>query len=83
MSLGPILGAGGIAMIVPPSADIVLLASLASLSVGKLLMAGIIPGLLMGVLYAGYIIIRCYLQPSIAPSYSVPHIPLLKKSKLL
>jgi tripartite ATP-independent transporter DctM subunit len=82
MSLGPILGAGGIAMIIPPSADIVLLASLASLSVGQLLMAGVLPGVMMGILYAGYIILRCYFQPSIAPSYSVPHIPLGKKIRL-
>lgn len=82
MSLGPILGAGGIAMIIPPSADIVLLASLASLSVGQLLMAGVLPGVLMGILYAGYIVLRCYFQPSIAPPYTIPHIPLGKKIRL-
>jgi tripartite ATP-independent transporter DctM subunit len=76
MSLGPIIGSGGIAMIIPPSADIVLLASLASLSVGQLLMAGVLPGILLGILYAGYIVIRCAIQPSIAPPYQVPHIPL-------
>jgi tripartite ATP-independent transporter DctM subunit len=76
MSLGPIIGSGGIAMIIPPSADIVLLASLASLSVGQLLMAGVLPGILLGILYAGYIVIRCALQPGIAPPYQVPHIPL-------
>ena len=76
MSLGPIIGSGGIAMIIPPSADIVLLASLASLSVGQLLMAGVLPGILLGILYAGYIVIRCSLQPGIAPPYQVPHIPL-------
>ena len=76
MSMGPILGSGGIAMIIPPSADIVLLASLASLSVGQLLMAGVFPGILMGILYAAYIVIRCAMQPSIAPPYEVPHIPL-------
>lgn len=79
MSLGPILGSGGIAMIIPPSADIVLLASLAALSVGDLLMAGVFPGVLMGILYAAYIVIRCYLQPSIAPPYKIPHILLSRK----
>jgi tripartite ATP-independent transporter DctM subunit len=42
-------------------------------------MAGVLPGLLMGLLYAGYIIIRCYLQPSIAPPYNIPPIPLKAK----
>lgn len=81
MTVGPVMGSGGIAMIIPPSGGIILLASLAYVSVGKLLMAGVFPGLLMGILYATYIIIRCYLQPSIAPPYIVPPAPLLKKIK--
>lgn len=81
MSVGPVMGSGGIAMIVPPSGDIVLLASLAYVSVGTLLMAGVFAGVLMGILYAAYIITRCYLQPSIAPPYKMPPIPLLKKIK--
>lgn len=81
MSVGPVMGSGGIAMIVPPSGDIVLLASLAYVSVGTLLMAGVFAGVLMSILYAAYIITRCYLQPSIAPPYKIPPIPLLKKIK--
>lgn len=79
MSAGPIMGSGGIAMIIPPSGDIVLLASLAYLSVGTLLAAGIIPGLLMGALYGTYIVVRCFLQPSVAPSYKVASVPLRQK----
>lgn len=81
MTVGPVMGSGGIAMIIPPSFDIVLLASLAYVSVGGLLMAGIFPGVLMGVLYSVYIIGRCYLQPSIAPPYKTPPMPLLYKIK--
>jgi len=79
MSLGPIMGGGGLAMIIPPSALAVLLASLARISVGKLLISGIIPGLILAFFYAAYIIIRCWLQPSIAPSYKVMPTPLAKK----
>lgn len=79
MSIGPIIGSGGLAMIVPPSALGVLLASVAEVSVGKLLIAGIIPGLIMGALYATYVITRCYLQPSIAPSYAVTAISISQK----
>ena len=79
MSVGPVLGAGGIAMIIPPSGDIVLLASLAYVSVGKLLVAGIMPGILMGINYGIYVVGRCYFQPQLAPPYKVPPIPLLKK----
>ncbi|MCG8565359.1 MAG: TRAP transporter large permease [Desulfobacterales bacterium] len=71
MAVGPIIGVGGLAMLIPPSSLVVVLAGIAHISVGKLLLAGAIPGLLMGSLYAAYILIRCHLNPSLAPSYPV------------
>lgn len=79
MSLGPVLGAGGLAIMIPPSAMAVLLGAIGEISVGKILMAIIVPGLLMAALYAAYIIIRCWLQPSIAPSYELTPTPLSQK----
>lgn len=79
MSLGPILGSGGLAIMIPPSALGVVLASLARFSVGELLVAIIVPGFIMAALYLAYIIIRSLLQPSLAPSYSVSHIPVSEK----
>ncbi len=79
MSIGPVMGSGGLAMIIPPSAMAVLLGALGEISVGKLLIGGIIPGLIIAVFYASYIIIRCRLQPSIAPSYEVMPTPLSVK----
>ena len=67
---------GALAMIIPPSALAVILATLAQISVGKILLAGVIPGLLMAAFYVSYIIIRCKLQPHIAPSYTPKAIPL-------
>ncbi|MBW1800913.1 MAG: TRAP transporter large permease subunit [Deltaproteobacteria bacterium] len=72
MSLGPLLGSGGLAIMIPPSSLAVLLGALGEISVGSILIAIIFPGLLMAVLYASYILIRCTLQPSIAPIYEVP-----------
>ncbi len=72
MSLGPILGSGGLAIMIPPSALAVLFGAVGEMSIAKLLVAIILPGILMAVLYAAYIIIRCYLQPEIAPPYDVP-----------
>lgn len=71
MTLGPILGSGGLAIMIPPSALGVLMAALGRFSVGKFLIAIILPGLLMALLYALYIIIRCWLQPDLAPPYEV------------
>lgn len=79
MSLGPILGSGGLAIMVPPSGLAVLVATLAKFSVGKFLIAIIIPGLIMAVLFAVYIIVRCSLQPSLAPSYDVQQVSLREK----
>jgi TRAP-type C4-dicarboxylate transport system permease large subunit len=71
MAVGPIIGVGGLAMLIPPSSLVVVLASIAHISVGKLLVAGAVPGLIMGVLYVIYIIVRCGLNPSLAPRYDV------------
>ncbi|MBI4186466.1 MAG: TRAP transporter large permease subunit [Chloroflexi bacterium] len=79
MSLGPILGSGGLAIMIPPSSMGVILAWLGEISVGKLLIAITIPGLLMAALYATYIVGRCKLQPFLAPAYVVPRISLVKK----
>lgn len=79
MSLGPILGSGGLAIMIPPSNLAVLLGAVGEISVGKILVAIIMPGLLMAAMMAAYIIIRCWLQPSLAPPYDVPPEPLSVK----
>lgn len=79
MTLGPILGSGGLAIMIPPSSLAVILGAIGELSIGSILIAIIIPGLLMAALYAAYIIIRCRLQPSIAPPYSVTRYTLAEK----
>jgi len=71
MSLGPILGSGGLAMIIPPSNLTVIFATTANISVGKLLVGGLIPGILMAILYLLQIIIRVIYNPSLAPKYEV------------
>jgi tripartite ATP-independent transporter DctM subunit len=71
MSLGPILGTGGLAMIIPPSNLAVLLASVASIDVGRLLVSGVIPGFVLAFLYCGMISLQLLLDPTSAPSYEV------------
>jgi tripartite ATP-independent transporter DctM subunit len=67
MSLGPILGSGCLAMIIPPSVLAVLLGSLGQIPVGDLLISGIVPGALLAALYAAYIVLRVRLNPALAP----------------
>ena len=67
IAMGPIMATGGIAMLIPPSALAVLLGSLAGMSISKLLIAGVLPALLMSVLFIGYIVYVCVRDPSRAP----------------
>ena len=60
---------GALAMIIPPSALAVVLGSLMQISIGKILISGVLPGLLMACMYVGYIVLRCKLQPGLAPDY--------------
>lgn len=82
MTLGPILGSGGLAVLIPPSALGVLLASLGKISVGQFLIAIVIPGILAAALIAGYIVVRGVLDPELAPRYEVENTPLTEKLKL-
>ncbi|WP_127904137.1 TRAP transporter large permease [Solirhodobacter olei] len=74
MSLGPILGTGGLAMIIPPSTLGVLLASLAGIDVGRFLIAGIGPGFLLSGLFVVLITIQIWLHPEGTPNYEIEKI---------
>jgi tripartite ATP-independent transporter DctM subunit len=69
MAMGPIMAIGGVDMLIPPSALTVLLGSLARIPIAELLIAGILPGLIMSVLFVGYIVIRCAIDPKLAPKW--------------
>lgn len=79
MSVCPILGAGGLSVLIPPTGLGVILAVVAKVSVGDMLLAIIVPGLTLAVLYIIYIIVRVILNPSIAPAYDFEPIPLSEK----
>ncbi|MCB1380964.1 MAG: TRAP transporter large permease subunit, partial [Alphaproteobacteria bacterium] len=83
MAIGPILGTGGLAMLIPPSALAVLLATLANLDVGRLLIAGVIPGLMLASFYAILILLMCLIDPDAAPAYEVERHSWSEKLRLL
>jgi len=82
VTLGPIMGCGTLAAMIPPSALGVLLASLAQVSVGDFLLSIIVPGLLMATLFAVYIVVRCAFSPRLAPQYEVERVSIGEKLKL-
>lgn len=83
MSIGPILGTGGLAIIIPPSALAVLLATLARIDVGALLLAGVVPGLILAALYIGTIWLQTRIDPDAAPAYDVERLSMSQKMRLL
>ena len=72
LAIGPILGSGGLAILIPPSTLAVLLASLGRIDVGALLVAGMLPGLLLAVLYVALIRLQLWYDPDAAPGYDQP-----------
>ncbi len=68
-AMGPILAIGGVDILIPPSGLAVLLGSLAGISISGLLVGGIVPGLILSALFIGYVLIRCWLNPALAPQY--------------
>ncbi|HSA89457.1 MAG TPA: TRAP transporter large permease subunit [Burkholderiales bacterium] len=83
MSIGPILGTGGLAMLIPPSALAVLLGTLAKIDIGRLLVAGITPGLMLAAMYTVLIYVRARLDPEAAPAYDIEEVPAARKLRLL
>lgn len=81
MTYGSILASGSLDMILPPSALAVIYATTAQISVGRLLIAGFIPGFLMAAAFCAYILIRVKLNPSEAPDYDPTPVPLGEKLK--
>lgn len=59
--------AGTLASLIPPSAILVIYGIIVEQSVGRLLIAGFIPGLITAAVYAGVIFFRVWLNPSLAP----------------
>ncbi len=67
MATGPIMAIGAVDMLIPPSALTVLLGSLSGISISKLLIGGVTPGLILSVIFVAWIIVRVRMDPSLAP----------------
>ncbi len=69
MAMGPIMAIGGVDMLIPPSALTVLLGSLAGISISGLLIAGVVPGIGLAVMFLAWIIISAMRHPEQAPTF--------------
>jgi len=68
IATGPIMAIGAVDMLIPPSALTVLLGSLSGISISKLLIGGIVPGLMLSAAFVGYIVVRVKTDPKLAPA---------------
>jgi C4-dicarboxylate transporter, DctM subunit len=65
--LGSITVAGTIGIMIPPSITLIIYGLIAEVSVAQLFAAGVLPGLMLGLLYSGYIGARCLITPALSP----------------
>ena len=68
IAVGCIQAGGALGILIPPSVTMVVFALMARESVGKLFMGGVLPGIMLAGFFIAYILIRCFLQPKLAPS---------------
>jgi len=85
MVTGVIQAGSSLGILVPPSVVLVLYGMIARQPVGQLWLAGVFPGLMMAGLFVLYVLIRCRLQPSLAPILSDEDraLPMREKLRLL
>src|SRR5258705_5952429 len=81
LAAGVVASAGTLAALIPPSILFVLYGIFAEVSIAKLLIAGILPGLLTAAIYAIMILIRCKLDPSLAPLIEFPDRAALRRER--
>lgn len=67
LSMGTLAGAGTLGFLIPPSTMMLVYGMLANVSVGKLFIGGLLPALIIAGGLMGYVMIRCIIDPSLAP----------------
>jgi tripartite ATP-independent transporter DctM subunit len=85
LALGCITSGGGMATLIPPSIVFIVYGMTAGVSIGDLFIAGVIPGILLAVLFIGYIMFSIWRRPELAPVAPEEdrNIPLKKKLQML
>ncbi len=68
LTIGLICAAGALATLIPPSIVMIVYGLSANVGIGDLFSAGFIPGLMLAVFYVSFVLVRCNLNPSLAPT---------------
>ena len=78
-ALGAVAGSACLGMLIPPSVLLIVWAILTEMSVGALFIAGVVPGIVLAVLFSAYVVIAALLKPEIAPAFEEPLVPLTRE----
>lgn len=81
LAMGTICAGGSLATLIPPSVIMIIYGLTANVSISDLFLGGFLPGLLLASLYITYIIIRCSIQPHLAPTASLQLLELSPEEK--
>ncbi len=73
IAVGSLAGAGTLGFLVPPSMMMLVYGIIGDVSIGKLFIAGFLPGVLIAGLFSGYIMVRCMINRRLAPAGDVAH----------
>lgn len=79
LATGTICASGTLGILIPPSVLTIVYAITAQVSIGKMLIAGIVPGLILAALYVIYILLLAYLKPDRVPAGASVNVPFSKK----
>ena len=85
MSAGLICAGGSLGILIPPSIMLIIMADMSGLSVGRLFVGSVMPGLVLAGLYLLYILIRCGFRPELGPPLSEEErrlVPVKKRLKM-
>ena len=77
-SVGAVAGSACLGMLIPPSILLIVWAILTEMSVGALFLAGIVPGIVLALLFAVYVVISAKINPDVAPEPQTSEIPSLR-----
>lgn len=67
MVVASLAGGGTLGLLIPPSLSLLIYGALTETSIGRLFMAGLLPGLLLAAMFMVYILLRCLSQPRLVP----------------
>ncbi|MFZ1388052.1 MAG: TRAP transporter large permease subunit [Thiolinea sp.] len=83
LSIGVVCAGGALGTMIPPSIVLIVYGLTANVSIGDLFTAAFVPGLMLALLYVGYVLIRAHLNPALAPIPEAEPVPRQEKIRLL